>query len=141
LTAEPSSPRPSETTILVVDDEDHVRDLVKDVLEGEGYIVITEADPRVARRIAESQTVHLLLTDVVMPAMSGLELADRVEAAGKKTKILLMSGYMTAATKASGRTCLAKPFTVDALLGAVRESLTVRRSAFNRPEGGASGAR
>ena len=71
-----------------------------------------------------------------MPAMSGLELADHVEAASKGTKILLMSGYTTAATQASGRTLLAKPFTVDALLGAVRESLTVRRpSPFRRPEG------
>jgi DNA-binding NtrC family response regulator len=135
MTAEPSPSPPGATTILIVDDEDHVRDLCKDILEAEGYVVITAADPLVARRIAASQTVHLLLTDVVMPAMSGLELADLVEAARKETKILLMSGYMTAATKASGRTILAKPFTVDALLGAVRECLTVRRSPFKRPEG------
>lgn len=135
MTAVPAPTQPGETTILVVDDEDHVRDLVKDVLEAEGYVVITAADPLVARRIAASQTIDLLLTDVVMPAMSGLELADKVEEASKNTKILLMSGYMTAATKASGRTVLAKPFTVDALLSAVRESLTVRRSAFKRPEG------
>lgn len=135
MTAVPAPTQPGETTILVVDDEDRVRDLVKDVLEAEGYVVITAADPLVARRIAASQTIDLLLTDVVMPAMSGLELADKVEEASKNTKILLMSGYMTAATKASGRTVLAKPFTVDALLSAVRESLTVRRSAFKRPEG------
>ena len=135
MTAEPSPSPPGATTILIVDDEDHVRDLCKDILEAEGYVVITAADPLVARRIAASQTVHLLLTDVVMPAMSGLELADLVEAARKETKILLMSGYMTAATKASGRAILAKPFTVDALLGAVRECLTVRRSPFKRPEG------
>jgi two-component system, cell cycle sensor histidine kinase and response regulator CckA len=135
MTGETAPARPGQTVILVVDDEDQVRDLVKDVLEAEGYVVLTAADPLVARRIATSQTVHLLLTDVVMPAMSGLELADRVEAASKGTKVLLMSGYMTAATKASGRTVLAKPFTMEALLGAVRESLTARRSAFKRPEG------
>ena len=136
MTAEPAPARPEDTTILVVDDEDHVRDLCKDILEAEGYVVITAADPLVARRIAAAQPVHVLLTDVVMPAMSGLELADHVEAASKGTKILLMSGYTTAATQASGRTLLAKPFTVDALLGAVRESLTVRRpSPFRRPEG------
>ena len=125
-----AEPRP---TILVVDDEDPVRELVRDALESEGYTVLDTGDPLEARRIATFQTVHLLLTDVVMPRMNGLELAERVEVASPATKVLMMSGFMTPAMKASGRTILSKPFTIDALLGAVRESLS-GRSPFRRPE-------
>lgn len=131
--AAPPPDRPRET-ILVVDDEDPVREFVKDALEAEGYTVITAADPLVARRIAAAQPIQLLVTDVVMPAMSGLELADRVEAANKDIKVLLISGYMTTAMKVSGRPILSKPFTVDALLSTVRECLAGRRSAFRRPD-------
>jgi hypothetical protein len=126
----PAEPRP---TILVVDDEDPVRELVRDALESEGYTVLDTGDPLEARRIATSRTVHLLLTDVVMPRMNGLELAERVEAASPATKVLMMSGFMTPAMKASGRTILAKPFGLDDLLRAVRESLS-GQSKFRRPE-------
>jgi DNA-binding NtrC family response regulator len=126
----PAEPRP---TILVVDDEDPVRELVRDALESEGYTVLDTGDPLEARRIATSRTVHLLLTDVVMPRMNGLELAERVEAASPATKVLMMSGFMTPAMRASGRTILAKPFSLDDLLRAVRESLS-GKSKFRRPE-------
>ena len=124
-----AEPRP---TILVVDDEDPVRELVRDALESEGYTVLVTADPLEARRIATSRTIHLLLTDVVMPRMNGLELAERVEAASPATKVLMMSGFMTPAMKASGRTILSKPFGLDDLLRAVRESLS-GKSVFRRP--------
>lgn len=129
---EASAPAPLPT-ILVVDDEEPVRSLVRDALESEGYTVLDTGDPLEAKRIAASNTIHLLLTDVVMPRMNGLELADRVEAASPATKVLMMSGFMTPAMKASGRTILSKPFTIDALLRAVHESLS-GRSAFRRPE-------
>jgi len=125
-----AEPRP---TILVVDDEDPVRELVRDALESEGYTVLDTGDPLEARRIATSRTVHLLLTDVVMPRMNGLELAERVEAASPATKVLMMSGFMTPAMKASGRIILSKPFSLDDLLRAVRESLS-GKSVFRRPE-------
>ena len=67
---------PRGPTILVVDDEIDVRALVRDVLSRDGYHVIETGDPFEARRIAETQPVHLLLTDVVMPIMSGIDLAD-----------------------------------------------------------------
>lgn len=124
---------PPAPTILVVDDEDSVRAFVRDALAHEGYTILDSADPLEARRIAESHPVNLLLTDVVMPRMSGLELAERVEAANPAIKVLLMSGYMTATMKASGRLTLAKPFTVEALLRAVREALG-SRSSFRRPD-------
>jgi DNA-binding NtrC family response regulator len=124
---------PSARTILVVDDEDPVRGFVRDALESEGYTVLDTGDPLEARRMAAAQTVHLLLTDVVMPRMNGLELAERVETASPATKVLMMSGFMTPSMKASGRTILSKPFTIDALLRAVQEALS-GRSSFSRPE-------
>ena len=124
---------PPAQTILIVDDEDPVREFVRDALEGEGYTILDTADPLEARRMATTHTVHLLLTDVVMPRMNGLELADRVEAASPTTKVLMMSGFMTPPMRASGRTILSKPFSIDALLGAVREALA-GRSAFRRPD-------
>ena len=111
-------------TILVVDDEAEVRALVREVLELHGYTVIETGDPIAARRIAESQPIHLLLTDVVMPIMNGLELAKRVErAASPTTKILLMSGYETAAVKGSGRVLVSKPFKANDLVNTIRQLL------------------
>jgi YesN/AraC family two-component response regulator len=94
--------------------------------------VIDTGDPFEARRIVEAQPVHLLLTDVVMPIMNGLELAKRVEASSPTTKVLLMSGYATAAVKGSGRPLVAKPFRTNDLVSAVRQILD-SRSAFRRP--------
>lgn len=123
---------PPQATILVVDDDDPVRAFVSDALASEGYTVVDTADPLEARRIVTSRTVHLLLTDVVMPRMNGIELAERVEVSSSATKVLLMSGYMTALMKASGRPILTKPFTIDGLLHAVREALG-GPPAFRRP--------
>jgi len=124
---------PRKETILVVDDDDPVRAFVGEALAAEGYTVLATADPLEARRIVTSRAVDLLLTDVVMPRMNGLELAEHVEVASSATKVLLMSGYMTALMKASGRPILTKPFTVDALLRAVRGVLR-GHSAFRRSE-------
>jgi DNA-binding NtrC family response regulator len=121
-------------TVLVVDDEAEVRALVRDMLTAHGYQVIDTGDPVEARQIAESRPIHLLLTDVVMPIMSGLELASRVEASSPTTKVLLMSGYATAAIKGSGRPLVSKPFGSGELVGAVRQMLDPRRSAFRRPD-------
>jgi DNA-binding NtrC family response regulator len=120
-------------TVLVVDDEAEVRALVRDMLTAHGYQVIDTGDPVEARQIAESRPIHLLLTDVVMPIMSGLELASRVEASSPTTKVLLMSGYATAAIKGSGRPLVSKPFRSSDLVSAVRQMLD-SRSAFRRPD-------
>lgn len=119
-------------TILVVDDEAEVRALVREVLTLHGYTVIDTGDPFEARRIAESQPVHLLLTDVVMPIMNGLELATRIEASSPTTKVLLMSGYVTAAVKGSGRPLVPKPFRTTDLVKTIQQMLD-SRSAFRRP--------
>jgi len=127
-----ASEEAKSATILVVDDEAEVRALVREVLTLHGYTVIDTGDPFEARRIVESQPVHLLLTDVVMPIMNGLELAKRVETSSPTTKVLLMSGYSTAAVKGSGRPLVPKPFQTSDLVNAVRQMLG-SKSAFRRP--------
>ena len=80
----------------------------------------------------KERPVHLLLTDVVMPIMNGLELAKRVEAVNPAIKVVVMSGYMTADIGPSGRPFLPKPFSVKVLGDRVRDAPT-RPSAFARP--------
>ena len=122
----------AQQTILVVDDEVEVRALVREILSLNGYNVIDTGDPIEARRIVEAQPIDLLLTDVVMPIMNGLELAKRVEATSPTTKVILMSGYSTAAVKGSGRPLVSKPFKTRELLSTVKQMLD-SKSAFRRP--------
>ena len=123
---------PKGETILVVDDEPDVRAFLRELLTVNGYHVLDTGDPFEARRLVESQPVHLLLTDVVMPIMNGLDLAKRVEAASPTTKVVLMSGFNTAAVKASGRPLVPKPFRSADLLNLIRQMLN-SQSAFRRP--------
>src|SRR5512134_3690601 len=83
-------------TILVVDDEDDIRAVVRQMLSREGYTVLDAADPHQALRLAAKEPVDLLLTDVVMPLMRGTELAQRLLAVVPSAKVLLMSAYKVA---------------------------------------------
>lgn len=122
----------AQQTILVVDDEPEVRALVREILTLHGYNVIDTGDPMEARRIAEAQPIHLLLTDVVMPMMNGIELAKRIETTSPTTKVILMSGYSTAAVKGSGRPLISKPFKASDLVNTIKQMLD-SKSAFRRP--------
>lgn len=119
-------------TILVVDDEEDIRTVVRQMLAAEGYVVLDAGDPHHALRLAGQQHVDLLITDVVMPLMRGTELAQRLLALVPSAKVLLMSAYKVAEIAASGHPFLAKPFTPDALLGRVRELLRDEPSPFAR---------
>jgi hypothetical protein len=110
-------------TILVVDDEDAVRALVRDILALDGYTVLDTSDPQEALWIATQQTIHLLLTDGGMPSMKGTELAHRLQALRPQTKVLLMSGNQVSEVTASGHPFIPKPFTPDALTETVRQVL------------------
>jgi PAS domain S-box-containing protein len=121
--------RPHET-VLVVEDEPNLRRLTRQFLEKEGYSVLDAADGTEAVRIcvAFEGTIHLLLTDVIMPGMNGRELAKRVSEIRPNTKVLYMSGYTENAighngTLDAGITLLQKPFTLQALQAKVREVL------------------
>jgi two-component system, cell cycle sensor histidine kinase and response regulator CckA len=118
-------------TILVVDDEDHVRVIARGMLETKGYTVLDTGDPQMALHWVKSGVCfHLLLVDVVMPRMKGTELANRLKTLSPQTKVLLMSGYVVSGV--AGYPLIAKPFTGDQLAERVREVLT-RPSPFARP--------
>lgn len=117
-------------TILVVDDDPWVRVLARDVLAGEGYRVLEASDGQDAIRVAAEHPgpIHLLLTDVVMPGMSGRELAEQMAARRAGIRILYMSGYPGDAAVhqgalVRGSAFLQKPFSPDGLTRKVRETL------------------
>jgi two-component system, cell cycle sensor histidine kinase and response regulator CckA len=122
----PRSLRGSET-ILLVEDEEMVRNLVRETLEQVGYKLLDAPDAQAARRICETYKgrIHLLITDVVMPKQSGRELAERLTSLRHDMKVLYMSGYTDKAIVNTGlldaqRAFLAKPFSPIALARTVR---------------------
>jgi PAS domain S-box-containing protein len=105
-------------TILVVEDEDSVRSVVRAILDLSGYRVIAVASAEDALRIAESgePSIDLLLTDMVMPGIGGRELADRITRALPHLRVLFMSGYIEGGPAMTpGLSFLQKPFTPDEL--------------------------
>ena len=119
-------------TILVVDDEEVVRSVVRDMLESDGSSILDTGDPQHALRIARERPVHLLLSDVVMPLMKGPELATKLLAVSPSTRILLMSAYPMSEVAASGRAFISKPFSVQSLNDKVRQVLE-QIAPFSRP--------
>lgn len=99
-------------TILVVDDSAVVRDVTRKMLESVGYHVLSAADGPAAMKLSQDYNgpIDLLLTDVVMPGMDGQELAGAMAAARPDTKILFMSGIVTAKDLEEGRPFLPKPY-------------------------------
>jgi two-component system cell cycle sensor histidine kinase/response regulator CckA len=117
-------------TVLLVEDEDDVRDLAREVLEQLGYTVLEAAAPPDAILIAERYAgiIELLLTDVVMPRISGRALATTIAVMRPETRILFMSGYTGDAivrhgVLEPGTHFIEKPFTPEALALKVREVL------------------
>ena len=130
--ARPRLPEPARghETILLVEDEPAVRDLARDVLRAHGYTVLEARHGREALLISErhSGPIHLMLTDVVMPEMSGRELANRLASLRPTMPVIYMSGYTDAAVVHHGvldpgTTFLQKPFTPDALARKMRQVL------------------
>ncbi len=122
-------PRGSET-ILVVEDEEEVRKLAARILQRQGYKVLEAPQGGDALLICEQHQdpIHLMLTDVVMPGMSGYQLAKRLESLQPGMEVLYMSGYTDSAIAqhgvlGEGVNYIQKPFTVDGLARKVREVL------------------
>ena len=125
-------PRGSET-ILLVEDDDDVRALIREALEAHGYTVLDARGPDEALVLAAAAPglIHLLLTDVVMPRMSGRELAAALGRARPGLRVLYVSGYAPDAVARHGildpgAAFLSKPFTPLGLAQKVREVLAVR---------------
>ena len=128
-----SSRRRGSETVLLVEDEDGVRSLAKQVLENHGYTVLEARNGAEGLAMAEQcgrlkHPIHLVLTDVVMQHMSGRQLAEEMERRFPRIKVLYMSGYTDDAVLqrgvlAAGSAFLQKPFSPEALAQKVRELL------------------
>jgi PAS domain S-box-containing protein len=130
----PAAPQPAHgETVLLVEDEESLRDMVGRILTEHGYQVLTATAARHALELAADldQPIHLLLTDVVMPTMLGREVAARLQAIRPAVPVLYMSGYAqdvlaSQGTLDPGVELLEKPFSQDDLLHKIREVLGQR---------------
>ena len=133
---EPESERPVRSeisgseTVLVVEDEDAVRTVAREALRVRGYRVLDAPDGETALRLAldHGGAIDLLVTDVIMPGLSGRDLADRLRSVRPDLRVLFMSGYSDDAlgergALGPGMHYLQKPFASDALARRVREVL------------------
>ncbi|HEY8193208.1 MAG TPA: PAS domain S-box protein, partial [Gaiellaceae bacterium] len=117
--------RAQPATVLIVEDEEVVRGLVVQVLEGEGYQALVANDGEEALAVAERTSVDVLLTDLTMPKLGGRELAERLRAVNPELKVLYMSGYTDSGILSDGvlppgTAFLSKPFTFAELVESVR---------------------
>jgi two-component system, cell cycle sensor histidine kinase and response regulator CckA len=128
----PDAQLPSGTeTLLVVEDERTLRDLARDILEAQGYTVLTASNGREgldAARDHRGTPIRLVVTDVIMPVMSGKEMAEQLKASHPEMKILFTSGYTDDAIThhgvlEPGVAFLSKPFKRAILLRKIRDLL------------------
>ncbi len=117
-------------TILLVEDEPLVRELSRDMLERQGYRVILASDANEAEHLgANAGSFDLLITDAIMPGVSGIELARRIRVSHPGMKVLFISGYTDEPgerdrTGAEGAAFLQKPFSADSLGRKIRQILS-----------------
>jgi CheY-like chemotaxis protein len=128
--AGPQAEHNGKETILLVEDEDAVRELASLILNAKGYLVLPARSAAEAEHFSASHRgeIHLLLTDIMMPGASGHELAKRITTRHPRTRILYMSGYTDnvlalEGVLETGVSFLQKPFTPGALAKKVREVL------------------
>jgi CheY-like chemotaxis protein len=126
----PSGPCHNPTKVLVVEDDPSMLQLMRKTLEGAGYQVCaaTDGDQALASIDCATAPFNLVLSDVVMPRMSGFDLADQIQTRQPRVPVLLTSGKMSAGfvpNRFAGRqyTLLPKPFRPETLLNAVRSAL------------------
>jgi PAS domain S-box-containing protein len=139
-------PRGAGETVLLVEDDEAMRAITRDLLEQAGYAVFEAASPGLAISLAHSHQggFELLLTDVVLPDMSGTKLAREVRALSPRTRVLFMSGYPAQVVGhhellEPGTPFIEKPFSSEALLRMVRRALDSPEQAASLMPGRASG--
>ena len=126
----PEPPLSGNETVLLVEDEASLRVMIREILESAGYEVLEGATPEEALAASGgyAQTIHLLLSDVVLPRMSGRQVAEALRISRPEARVLFMSGYTDDAIShhgilEPGTHFIQKPFTTDGLLRKVRQVL------------------
>jgi CheY-like chemotaxis protein len=117
--------------ILIIDDEDYIRAMVQQMLDRAGYTTAVASDGREALVLQRAQPADAILTDLMMPGQEGLETIMEIRRLYPATKIIAMSGgghggvldFLPIATQLGAARTLAKPFSREQLLAAVREAL------------------
>jgi len=119
-------PEAGHPRILLVEDEDIVREVIEDTLMSSGFTVVSASDARDALEVIGSEDpVSLVVTDHSLPGLTGSELARRIRSMRPDLPILLVSGYaIDADLSAEGIPHLTKPFMPDTLLARIRQLLT-----------------
>jgi DNA-binding NtrC family response regulator len=131
--AESVATEPGTESILLVEDEANLRYLARQYLEKQGYRVLEAADGAVAVQIAVAHegTIHLLLTDVIMPGMNGVELAGVIRERYPGLPVVLTSGYshVLAENAHRGFELIQKPYSVESLSRILRKAISERTAA------------
>jgi len=115
--------RPDQAVILIVEDEAMIQNFVRVMLEREGYFVLTAEDGEAALSLSKQYPgqIHLLLTDIMMPKMGGVELSRRISAERPGIQIVLMTGYTFAENIDPKFPCLQKPFKLKKLRDTIKD--------------------
>ena len=130
------SARSQAHRILVVDDEEMIRGLLRDILTGEGYEVVTAADGQEAIELIEQERFDLVLTDLVMPRADGVEVLQASKRVNPRCPVAVMTGYPSVETvvrliRMGAADYIIKPFNVDLIRVTVAKLLAMRDNERN----------
>jgi len=118
----------SEKNVLVVDDEEVIRDVCSQILSADGYLVTTAASGKEALHLVSENEFDAVVTDIMMPDMSGLELLEVIKSTNLSVSTIVITGLgtfdmATQSDRLGAREFVVKPFTPDELSEAVRKAL------------------
>jgi len=120
--------------VLVVDDDDTIRTLVRTILEHAGHEVAEAGSGPEALKLVEERSPDVLLTDIVMPGMNGLTLAAHAHQIRPSMPVIFMSGFANQyADELNGSVCLRKPFTASQLLLAISDVFSLEKRTRRMP--------
>jgi CheY-like chemotaxis protein len=108
---------------LVVDDDPLVRNVVAQILAAPGYIVVTACDGYEAVRVLAERHIDLMITDIRMPGLDGMDLAAQAKLMRPRLHILYLTGFADAARKAQHARVIEKPIHADDLIATVRREM------------------